>query len=264
MLLARLTRPELKRYREREDRILFPIGSTEQHGPRGVFGTDGLIAWELAESVGEQCGLLVAPLLPYGMSEHHLSFTGSVSLRPGTLISVVSDILRSFFLSGFRRIAIVNGHGGNTAPLSCAVTCAADSCPEIQVKLLEWFAFDSVRSFLEETFGEHEGLHGTPGELSLILAMFDGLIAKDLQSRQEQSDTDVCLTRKMLEERFADGSINADQNLANKEVGERLLQLCKTAMVREMASWKPGAGDVALSPEGVSAISPLATGRLTS
>jgi creatinine amidohydrolase len=238
MLLARVTRSELEAYRERDNRILFPIGSTEQHGPRGVFGTDGLIAQGLAEALGERCGVLTAPLMPYGMSEHHLGFPGSVSLRPESLIAVVSDILRSFWLAGFHRIVIVNGHGGNSSPLSCAVVSAAEACTGIQVKLLEWFKLEGAKAFLDKAFGESEGLHGTPGELSLILAMFDDLIARDRQPMQARLNLDVCLTRKLLEERYLDGTINADQNLASKSFGEELFRICVENMIGEVQEWQ--------------------------
>ncbi|HYC65522.1 MAG TPA: creatininase family protein, partial [Reyranellaceae bacterium] len=66
--------------------IIIPIGSTEQHGPTGLIGTDALTAEMIGRGAGEKIGALVAPTISVGMAQHHLAFAGSVTLRPTTLI----------------------------------------------------------------------------------------------------------------------------------------------------------------------------------
>ena len=109
-LLAEMGWPDVAAYLESDDRIILPIGSTEQHGRHLPLSTDILVPTELARHLGERTGVLVAPPLPYGMSLHHLGFPGSLSLRPETLAHVLEDLLRSLYCHGFRRVFVLNGH----------------------------------------------------------------------------------------------------------------------------------------------------------
>ena len=120
-LLAEIGWPDVAVYLEGDDRIILPIGSTEQHGRHLPLGTDTMVPTALAHRLGERTGVLVAPTVTYGMSLHHLGFPGSVSLRPETLTHVLEDILRSLHRHGFRRVFVLNGHGGNVAPLRMAL-----------------------------------------------------------------------------------------------------------------------------------------------
>lgn len=99
--------------------VLLPLGATEQHGPHLATGTDALVATEscvrAAEAVAADCPrpLVITPPLPFGASDHHLAFGGTLSLTPATLLSVLTDLARSVAVQGGRRLVLVNGHGGN-------------------------------------------------------------------------------------------------------------------------------------------------------
>jgi creatinine amidohydrolase len=99
--------------------LVLPLGSVEQHGHHMPLGTDTLLAHSLALAAAERMPGTVAVLPPpwYGFSPHHMRFPGSVTLRAETLIALASDIVDSVVGHGFRRVLIVNGHGGNGGAL---------------------------------------------------------------------------------------------------------------------------------------------------
>ena len=120
MQLQLCTWAEVENHLKNSTGIIVPIGSTEQHGPNGLIGTDALTAELIARGIGEAVDALVAPTIAVGMAQHHMAFTGSMTLRPSTLIAVVRDMVQSLARHGFRRFFIVNGHGGNTASINAA------------------------------------------------------------------------------------------------------------------------------------------------
>ncbi|MCU0986613.1 MAG: creatininase family protein [Acetobacteraceae bacterium] len=95
-----------------DDRAVLPIGSTEQHAYLSL-AVDATLAERVAAEAAEPVGVPVFPVMPYGLAPYFLAYPGSVSLRVSTLLSVVGDILDCLSGHGFRRILIVNGHGGN-------------------------------------------------------------------------------------------------------------------------------------------------------
>src|SRR5213075_1447002 len=109
----------LEAYLARDDRIVMPIGSTEQHGYLSL-GTDAILAERVAVEAAEPLGVPVFPALAYGITPYFLAFPGSVSLRVATYTAVISDILDSLYAQGFRRFLLVNGHGGNSPAGSLA------------------------------------------------------------------------------------------------------------------------------------------------
>src|SRR5438093_145260 len=114
----------LEAYLAHDDRIVLPIGSTEQHGYLSV-GTDAILAERVAVEAAEPLGVPVLPALPYGMTPYFAAFPGSPSLRMSTYIAVIRDLLDSLFRQGFRRIALINGHGGNTPASRRCGTCSS-------------------------------------------------------------------------------------------------------------------------------------------
>lgn len=111
--------------------VVLPLGATEQHGPHLPTGTDALLAATVAERAAERAApassrpLVLAPPLPFGASDHHLPFGGTLSLTPETLLQVLLDLLRSVAAAGGRRLLLVNGHGGNTGVCHAAAAAAA-------------------------------------------------------------------------------------------------------------------------------------------
>jgi len=103
---------QVERYLQHDDRIVLPLGSTEQHAYLSV-GTDAILAERVSLEAAEPLGVLVAPALPYGLAPYFAAFPGSPSLRTTTYLALVGDLLESLHGQGFRRFLLVNGHGGN-------------------------------------------------------------------------------------------------------------------------------------------------------
>ncbi|MEU6411230.1 creatininase family protein [Microbispora sp. NPDC046933] len=113
-VLSELTSAELASLSP-EATLVIPVGATEQHGSRLPVGTDAVVSECVAgmAAARTRSAVLVAPVLAYGSSHHHLPFAGTLSLRGRTLLVVLGDLLDSAARTGFRRIVVFNGHGGN-------------------------------------------------------------------------------------------------------------------------------------------------------
>jgi len=101
---------QVAEYLKEDNRILLPVGSTEQHGVFSPLGTDTYVALTLAEEASERTGVLSAPPLWFGWSPHHLIRPGTVSIRAEVLIEVFFDVIKSLAEHGFSRFCAVNGH----------------------------------------------------------------------------------------------------------------------------------------------------------
>jgi len=102
--------PEVIEYLEKNDMILLPVGSVEQHGPHLPLKTDASEAIDVAEEIGRRTGILVASPIWYGWTPQHMGFPGTVTLRSDTLIRVIEDVCNSLIHGGFKKIFIINGH----------------------------------------------------------------------------------------------------------------------------------------------------------
>ncbi len=104
---------QIEEYLRSDDRVVLPLGSTEQHGYLSL-GVDTILSERVAVEAAEPLGVPVLPSLPYGLTPYFAAYPGSPTLRAGTYMAVVRDLLDSLHEQGFRRFLIVNGHGGNS------------------------------------------------------------------------------------------------------------------------------------------------------
>jgi creatinine amidohydrolase len=133
---------QLEEYLARDDRIVLPMGSTEQHGYLSL-GTDNILAERVSLEAAEPLGVPVLPVLPYGLTAAFAAFPGSPSLRLETFAALLRDLLDSLYGQGFRRFLLVNGHGGNTPAGSLAREWVAGQ-RDAQVIFHSWWSSDRV------------------------------------------------------------------------------------------------------------------------
>ena len=132
----------VEEYLGRDDRAVLPLGCTEQHAYLSL-STDSILAERLAVEAAEPLGVPVFPVLAYGITPYFRAFPGTITLRVETYMSVVGDILDAMAEHGFKRILIVNGHGGNTPAQGFVGEWIADH-PGVRIKFHNWWSAPKV------------------------------------------------------------------------------------------------------------------------
>lgn len=151
---------QLEDYLRRDDRAVVPLGSTEQHAYLSLL-TDAILAERVALDAAEPLGVPVFPALPFGVSPYFLGFPGTVSLRVGTYVRVIEDVLASLAGGGFERIVLVSGHGGN-APAAAVAREWSAAHPGVQVKYHSWW--DAPRTLAKVREIDAVGSHASWNE----------------------------------------------------------------------------------------------------
>jgi creatinine amidohydrolase len=135
---------DIEQYLQHEDRIILVLGACEQHGYLSLL-TDVKIPLALADSASQQVGVMVAPPLNFGVSPYFLAYPGTISLRLSTFLDVVEDMVRSLYGQGFRRILVLNGHGGND-PARGRLNELANQLPQLKMVWYSWWTSHSVEA----------------------------------------------------------------------------------------------------------------------
>ncbi len=229
MILQHSTWPEVESYLQRSTGIIIPIGSTEQHGPNGLIGTDAICPEIIACGIAERVEVMVGPTLNVGMAQHHMGFPGTISLRPSTLQAVVMDVVASLTQHGFTHLYFLNGHGGNTETVGTAFSeiyaenSLGKSNRQMLCKIKNWWTTGGIRELSRELFNDAEGFHATPSEVSLtFFACPESIKQADMSPLIAPSGSfrDAADFRR----KFPDGRIGSNPALASVEAGEKLYQ----------------------------------------
>ena len=231
MQLHLQTWPKVESYLQDSKGLIFPVGSTEQHGPSGAIGTDAICAEVVAKGVGEKTGALVGPTISVGMALHHASFPGTISLRPATLIALVRDYINCLAREGFERFFFINGHGGNMATLKAAFAetytylaeMGVPNAERVRCKLANWFMCGSVYKLAKELYGDREGSHATPSEVSLVQFAYPETISNVPLSPEVNGDRKIYGPAD-FRRRYPDGRMGSDPSLATPEHGQQFYE----------------------------------------
>ena len=230
MLLHLSTWQEVEIYLQQSSGIILPIGSTEQHGPTGLIGTDAICAEAIAHGVGETTGALVGPTINVGMALHHTDFPGTISLRPSTLIGVIIDTVTCLAKAGFTRFFFINGHGGNIATLKAAfaetyyyLANLNLANAQIQCRVGNWFMCRSVYQLAKELYGSQEGSHATPSEVALTQYVYPDSIKQAPLAEKVASGYPIYGAAN-FRRRYPDGRMGSNPALATPEHGKQLYE----------------------------------------
>jgi len=139
---------DVEKYLQNEDRLMLVLGACEQHGYLSLL-SDSKIPLALADAASQQTGVLVAPAVNFGTSPYFLKYPGTLSLRVATLLDLTEDLVRSAYGQGFRRILILNGHGGND-PARGRLYEVANTLPELHLAWYAWWQAHSVEAVATE------------------------------------------------------------------------------------------------------------------
>ncbi len=177
--LNELTWKDTEDHLKKDDIILFPIGSTEEHGLAGPLGLDSYVAISLAEDVAKKTGVLSTPPLWFGNSSHHMGFAGTISLRLDTLINVVRDVCISLAKHGFKKILIINGHKYSNLP---ALIGATHELHENELKDVFFAVIDPMKigATIAKKIKQENEHHAGELEISEIMYKYPDLIKKEL------------------------------------------------------------------------------------
>jgi creatinine amidohydrolase len=224
---------EVETYLQQSQGIIIPIGSTEQHGPTGLIGTDAITAEGIAIEVGNLTHALVAPTINVGMALHHANFPGTISLRPSTLILVIRDYLTCLARSGFTKFFLINGHGGNIATLKAAYSelyahladLNVPNADRVECQTANWFMSGSVYRLAKELYGDREGSHATPSEVAVTQYLYPDLIKSAPLDPNNLSSERKILGAADFRRRYPDGRMGSDPSLATPEHGKQFFDL---------------------------------------
>ena len=146
---------QVEKYLASDDRCVLPVGSVEQHAQLSLC-VDAILSERVAVEAAEPLHVPVYPCMPFGLAPYFSAFPGSMSLRVETLLAVFRDLITSVHRSGFRRVLIVNGHGGN-APLSALAKEMMLELPDMSIKYHPWWAGPKVTEAMRkiDPIGSH-------------------------------------------------------------------------------------------------------------
>jgi creatinine amidohydrolase len=237
MRLDLATWQEVETYLRTSSGIIIPTGSTEQHGPMGLIGTDAICAEEIAEGAAALADAIVAPTLAYTPAPFNMAFPGTMSVSEPLFEAMVSELLEGLLSQGFGHIYFLNGHGANLAPLKRA----ADRSASARIRIRSWWEIDAVDALRKTYYGDWEGMHATPSEVAITQATHrivppgpaETPPRKISQDFIERHAGDRHGPAKQHRQQFPDGRVGSHSALATPQHGGALLKAAQTAVAED-------------------------------
>ncbi len=249
MRLQMMSWAEVEAHLETSTGVIVPIGSTEQHGPNGLIGTDALNADWIARAAGEAAGAVVAPVINVGMAQHHMAFKGSMTLKPTTLILVIKEWVESLAHHGFERFFFVNGHGGNIATINAAFQelyteqslAGTGNRNGVVCRLHNWWQGEQTTAKIKQLFADKDGRHATISEVSVTQYLFPDAVKRvgaemgpPSGAKGGWADADD------YRRKFPDGRIDSHPHLATPAAGREIYELAVAEIAETYKRTFPG------------------------
>lgn len=247
----KLTAAEVQAEAAADALLIIPVASLEQHGPHLATGTDiilgGNVALETARRlVAAGHRALVTPVVWTGLAEHHMAFGGTVTLDSATFQAILRHVVRSGVRHGFKRIFLMNGHGGNAEAIG---TAATDFAVEFGVRVgggTYWHMVPEVIAPLLET--QPTLMHACEAETSMVMHLLpEGVRAERMAEAHGPTSSRVpgqpagLLMRRNFREITASGVVG-DARTASAEKGRNLLEAIAARCAELLANeelWRP-------------------------
>ena len=245
-----LRAPELRALAAADALVIIPVGSTEQHGPHLPVQVDARLAAEVAiraaAHIAEHQSVVVAPTLWCGLAEHHMAFGATITLDFATFHALIRCVCASIQRHGFRRLALLNGHGGNIKALD---VIAGELKQELGVRVVSatYWTVSSVAGAFREILDEQAGVaHACEAETSMMLALEPDLVEREEMLRVDGGRRNLSASGglyrwKGFEEMTESGVIGVPA-AASAEKGERLLAAAAKGVAEALVQeelWKP-------------------------
>lgn len=240
-LWSKYTRDEAGEFIKNNPIIVIPVGSHEQHGPHLTLDTDSDIAYEISKGAMDKvkvpCSVL--PTLFVGISEHHMNYPGTLTLKPETLKNVINDIVHSLYRHGIRKVLIINAHGGNQSILASTIDSLGSELEGNYVLANYWSLIsDTIYKITNVNPGDAD--HA--GELETSLKMYfspedvrEDLIvpgeAKGNNYWKPEAMSNKITTFKSFDSFTKYGHIG-NPTKSSKEIGEKSLELITTEVAK--------------------------------
>ena len=248
--MEHMTWQEIKEaIQEGYDTVLLIAGSIEQHGPHLPLGTDTILGYAMADTIAQKMGkTLVAPVVRPGLSEHHMHFSGSLTLSKPTFQAMVSEIVNSLVRHGFKRIAITYSHGGNESALAEIMPRLAKAYPQVDIlTVTDKNAFSSPVKEILEADGitpEQMGVHAGEMETSMMLAWRENAVR--MNKREQGFLADFNKEGEKLSAALAEGlhtltpnGVLGDSRLADKARGQKYLDAVAAHFAAHLVKVQP-------------------------
>jgi creatinine amidohydrolase len=220
--------------------VILPVASLEQHGPHLPVEVDSMLGETVAARTAAKIAargqaVVVLPVLWTGLSEHHMSFGGTITLDNAAFAALVEGVVRSVLRHGFRKIVLLNAHGGNENALR---SITDDLTPKLGVPIVQltyWYAAAVAIAKILETQG---GLsHACEAETSMMMAVRPELVAEDripLAKSNATGDIAAGVYRwRSIGSRSPSGVIG-NPEAATRDKGERLFDAISSAVADKL------------------------------
>lgn len=232
-----LTAAEIGALARRDAIVILPVASMEQHGPHLAVGVDTVLCEGVcrlaAEHAQAEMPVIVAPTLWCGMAEHHMEFGGTFTFDIPTYRAVLSAFLKSIARHGFKKVLIVNGHGGNISALAAFLP---DFAVETGLKLCTTTYFELAQPGMPAILEDQERVrHACEGETSLMMALAPELVRHDKLPEAvgpaHSTPRPLGVARYRSFRSFSQTGVVGDARRASKAKGEKLAVVCRDAIV---------------------------------